>query len=220
MTNTPDTIGSTAGQPTFTDRLLNHPRVVAVRSLVVTEYRKLSGRERGIIGLLVVVAAGMGLWGIYEPIARRFDDQWTRLEKTLETVQTSSASLERYLKLKSRRDMIEREYRGVEIKEGAYAHIENLIRTKLGLSTGFTIKDSSPKSMGGNFEQITYTVKFPIPALQPLVDLLKEITTGERPLLLSSLEVVKNRRGDSLDVTFEVVSIRESVAAQPLERKE
>jgi hypothetical protein len=194
--------------------------VAAARAAVVAEYQKLSRRERTIIALLGVVAGCMGLWMAYEPIGQRFDEQWVRLEKATETVRTSSASLERYVKLKSRRDMIEREYRGVEIKEGAYAHIENLIRTKLGLSSGFTIKDSSPKSMGGNFEQTTYTVKFPVPTLQPLVDLLKEIVNGQRPLLLSSLEITKTRRGDLLDVSFEVVSIRESAAGAAETKKE
>jgi hypothetical protein len=197
------------------ERLLAHPRVASTIAALSTQYKNLSSRERSIIGVLVVIAGLMGAWGIYEPVAERFREQWGRLEKTLETVKTSSASLERYTKLKARRDMIEREYRGVEIKEGAYAHLENLIRTKLGLSGGFTIKDSSPKSMGGNFEQITYTVKFSTPTLQPMVDLLKEVVNGQRPLLLSSLEVVKTRRGDSLDATFEVVSIRESSGAVP-----
>ena len=220
MTNQTAIVQPGGERPSIIGRLLAQPRVAAARAAVVAEYQKLSRRERTIITLLGVVAGCMGLWMAYEPIGQRFDEQWIRLEKATETVRTSSASLERYVKLKSRRDMIEREYRGVEIKEGAYAHIENLIRTKLGLSSGFTIKDSSPKSMGGNFEQITYTVKFPVPTLQPLVDLLKEIVNGQRPLLLSSLEITKTRRGDLLDVSFEVVSIRESAAGAAETKKE
>lgn len=199
--------------PGLVARTLEHPKVVAARTWVSTEYGKLSSRERGVLAGLGVVIVFMAGWGIYEPTRDLFADQRARLERTTEAVRTSSTSLERYVKLKARRDMIEREYRGVEIKEGVYAHLENLIRTKLGLSSGFTIKDSSPKSMGDNFEQITYSMRFSTPTLQPLVDLLKEVVHGERPLLLSSLDVVKRPRGDTLDVTVEVVSIREASGA-------
>lgn len=215
MTNLPHTPSPAVRNPSpgLVTRILEHPKVVAARTWIATEYGKLSPRERGVLaGLGVVIVCIVG-WSIYEPTRDLFADQRTRLERTTEAVRTSSTSLERYVKLKARRDMIEREYRGVEIKEGVYAHLENLIRTKLGLSSGFTIKDSSPKSMGGNFEQITYSMKFSTPTLQPLVDLLKEVVHGERPLLLSSLDVVKRPRGDTLDVTIEVVSIREASGA-------
>lgn len=195
-------------------RILEHPKVAAGRTWATGEYAKLSRRERLILAGLGGVVVFMASWGIYEPTRDLFADQRLRLEKTVEAVQTSSSSLERYVKLKARRDLIEREYRGVEIKEGVYAHLENLIRTKLGLSSGFTIKDSPPKGMGGNFEQITYSMKFTTPTLQPIVDLLKEVVHGQRPLLLSSLDIVKRPRGDTLDVSIDVVSIREASGSQ------
>jgi len=198
----------------LTTRILEHPKVAAGRAWIMGEYAKLSRRERFILAGLGGVVVFIAAWGVYEPTRDLFADQRLRLEKTLEAVQTSSSSLERYVKLKARRDLIEREYRGVEIKEGVYAHLENLIRTKLGLSSGFTIKDTPPKSMGGNFEQITYSMKFTTPTLQPIVDLLKEVVHGQRPLLLSSLDIVKRPRGDTLDVSIDVVSIREATGTQ------
>lgn len=214
---TPPT-GSPPLEKSLVARLQEQPRVVAARTWLMGQYTRLSARERIILAALGLFVGGMIAWSGYEQASDIVADQSTRLEKAHETLDSTAGSLERYVKLKARRDMIEREYRGVEIKEGVYAHLENLIRTKLGLSSGFTIKDSPPKNMGGNFDQTTFTVKFTTPTLQPLVDFLKEVTHGQRPLLLSSLDAVKSRRGDVLEVTIEVVSIRESTT--PREKKD
>ena len=200
-------------------KLLTHPSIAPLIARTEGEFKKLSGRERGIIWMAVALGVMFVVYGFGERVNGVFAAQSTRLEDAVKGVNSTSALLERYLKLKSRRDTIEREYRGVEIKEGVYAHIENLIRSKLGISSGFTIKDNPPKEMGGDFEQVTYSIKFQLPTLQPLVDFLREIVHGQRPLLLSRLDVLKSRRGDRLEVDLDVVSIRETQpgAAQPKE---
>jgi len=169
-------------------------------------------RERAIMALLV---AGLVLFGLYEFVARIqavFAEQTVRLAEAETATKKVSENLGRYVKLKAHRDAIEREYRGVEIKEGVYAHIETLVRTKLGVSSGFTIKDNPAKDIGRNFEQTTYVLTFEVVALQPLVDLLRELVDGPRPLLLSRLEVSKTTRGDKLKVELDVVSIKEKPA--------
>lgn len=191
-------------------RILAHESIAAAVSRGRSEYKKLSLRERGIIWSAAAIGALIGLYSFGEHINGIFAEQHTRLEDGEKAVRATGPLLERYVKLKTRRDAIEREYRGVEIKEGAYAHIENLIRSKLGISSGFTIKDNPPKEMGGDFEQITYSIKFPVPTLQPLIDFLKEIVHGQRPLLLSRLDIAKRGRGDKLEIELDVVSIREA----------
>jgi hypothetical protein len=188
------------------------PQLTELREKTVRYLKNLTLRERAIIAILF---GGLAVFGLYDLVTRVqavFEEQQGRLAEAENATTKVSELLGRYVKLKAHRDAIEREYRGVEIKEGVYAHLENLVRTKLGITAGFTIKDNPAKDIGRNFEQTTYLITFEVPALEPLVELLRELVNGTRPLLLSRLEVSKTSRGDKLKVELDVVSIKEKPA--------
>lgn len=181
----------------------------SIRTTIVRQLKGLTTRERSIIGVLLVGLAVAALYWFATQVQTLFAAQAERLTAAESAVEKLDDNLGRYVKLKAHRDEIERTYRGVEIKEGVYAHIEGLLRTKLGLSSGFTIKDSPAKDIGRNFEQTTYTVDLEVGGIQAIVEFLSEVVHGPRPLLLSRLEIRKTPRGDKLIVGFDVINIRE-----------
>jgi len=170
----------------------------------------LSRREQMLITLAVVVAGIMGIYSIYEPISDAFDHQAIALAEAQGRSKSIPGTLEKYLKLKARRDAIESRYRKVEFEEGALSHLENLIRAKALVSSGFTIKDSAPRPFGGNYEQVPFSVRFSTSNLETLVDFLNEVVHGSRPLILGRLALQKSRVGDRLEVELDVSNLRKT----------
>ena len=159
------------------------------------------------MGSLVVVAA-MAIYQIYEPIRAAFQAQSEQLASIEESMKSVGPNVERYLKLKQRRDAIEEEYKEVEFKEGALSHLENLVRTKAGITSGFTIKDNPPREFGGNYEQTLFSIKLTTTNLQTLIDFLNETINGQRPLIVSKVDIQKSKFADRLEVDVDASSIR------------
>jgi hypothetical protein len=168
----------------------------------------LSGRERVSIVVCLVAVGLMGLYQIYEPIDAGFRAQSQKLAQIEASVKSLGPALERFAKLRTRRDAIEQEYREVEFKEGALSHLENLVKVKAGISAGFTIKDAPPKEFGGDYEQTTFSIKFTTSNFPALIEFLRELTHGARPMILGRLDVQRSRFAERLEVDIEVSSIR------------
>ncbi len=170
---------------------------------------KMSMREWILIALASLVIVCIALIEIYGAVASYFEDQSVRLTQLETRLGSTNSHLQKYLDLKARRDAIESRYREVEIQEGALSHLENLIKTKAGIAQGlFTIRDSPASPFGGNYEQLPFMVKFNTTNLQALVDFLREVTEGPKPLVLSRLDLNRRRGSDRLDVEVALSSIR------------
>ncbi|MBX7137274.1 MAG: hypothetical protein K1X83_04750 [Oligoflexia bacterium] len=168
----------------------------------------MSGREKLLIGVGLIVLLGLALVQIYGSISAGFSSQSveiTRLERDLNDLSTL---LDRYTKVKSRRDAIENQYKSVEINEGVYSHLENLIKKFALVDSGFTISENPQLKFGGNYLQLPFVVKFTTTNLKALVDFLKQIVEGPKPLVISRLNLTRSRGRDSLDVELEVSSIK------------
>lgn len=174
----------------------------------VARFQGLTKREKAIILVAAVVVAFMGLYQIYEPIRASFRSQSERLATLEANMKGVGLSIERYMKFKARRDKIEEDYKGIEFKEGALSHLENLVRSKAGIATGFTIKDNPPKEFAGNYEQTPFNIKFTTTNLESLIEFLKELARGPRPLIISKIDLQKSRFADRLEVDVDASSIR------------
>jgi len=175
---------------------------------------RLSLRERVLIVLSGVIGLGITGATILEPIQEAFLDQELRLAQAEQNVGRTADLVEKYLKLKSRRDAIEREYQGVEIKEGAVAYLERLLGSRFESNPRPEIKDLPSQKIGTRFEQNSYTIRAQSRSLDTLVQFLKDLVHGEHPLLLTRLKVARSRRGDRLEFQMDVSTIRET-APQP-----
>jgi hypothetical protein len=172
-------------------------------------YRKLSFRERMILLSLSGVLAVIAAVSIYQPINAAFIAQHKRIEDSERSAASAGQLIDRYLKLKSQRNIIESQYQQAEIHEGEITYIENMAKTKIGLpSSAISISPISAKPFGTNYEQAPFTVKFSVTSVKGLVDFFHEVVAGPHPLVLSRIEIRRPLSGDKLDVDLELNSIR------------
>lgn len=175
----------------------------------VSDYlKKLSPREKAIIFIaaaMVLVSIG---YQIYKPINEAFIAQQKKQAEIQEQMTFVTTALGRYSRLKSRQAEIELAYKEVEIKEGALSHLENLVRNKAGIASGFTIRDKPTKEFGGNYEQAPFSIKFTITDFPRLVEFLKELVHGQHPMILASLDLKKRPAGDAIEAEMDVSSVR------------
>ncbi|MBN8550584.1 MAG: type II secretion system protein M [Deltaproteobacteria bacterium] len=176
--------------------------------MLFAKYQALTAREKVIIIVAAIVAVFILLYQVYEPIRRIFTQQKEQLSTLDASMKTVAPGIERYVKLRARRDAIEEEYKEVEFKEGALSHLENLVRNKAGISSGFTIKDNPPKEFGGNYEQTLFNIKFTTTNLETLVAFLSELTNGAKPLVVSKIDIQRSKFADRLEVDVDASSIR------------
>ncbi len=176
--------------------------------LLYSKFQALTQREKVIIVVAATVSVFMLSYQIYEPIRRLCREQTEQMVALESSMKTVAPGIERYVKLRARRDSIEEEYREVEFKEGALSHLENLVRNKAGITAGFTIKDNPPKEFGGNYEQTLFNIKFTTTNLETLVEFLKELTYGAKPLVVSKVDIQKSKFADRLEVDVDASSIR------------
>ena len=175
------------------------------------QLRGLSFREQSILAL---GAAGL-IFFLLSQVYGLVDTALTSQSEIRASLKRDSANapilIERYLKLKQRHENIESRYKEVNIDEGALSYIENLIKTKAGIGNDpFTIKENEPRAFGGNYQQVLYPIKFNTTNLPGLVEFLREITLGKRPLVLSRLSLTRRKGANRLEVDMDVSSIRKA----------
>lgn len=170
-------------------------------------YAKSNRRER-----LLILAAGVSIFLLvaYQSAEYVFDLMSTQSESLAQleaTVTKVPSALERYAKLKARKDGIEKLYREVEIAEGAGVYIENIIKSKAQIELGAKIDQKNAKDLGGNYEQVPFQVEFTTSNLEGLGNFLREIVAGPKPLILSKLILTKI--GFNLQVKADIITIRQ-----------
>ena len=173
-------------------------------------FKTLSRREQGLICGGVAVLIIMAVYAVYEPVSEALDRQNVALVEAEGRAKGVSGTLERYMKLKARRDAIEGRYRMIEFEEGALSYLETMIRTKAMVTSGFTIKDGPPRPFGKNHEQVPFSVRFSTANLETLIGFLQELVHGQRPLILGRLSLQKSRIGDRFDVDLDVSNLRKA----------
>ncbi len=170
-------------------------------------YAKLSGRERVLVLFGALALSISALYLVYSPIEEAFVIQSQALNDVSLKLQNVSAALARHQKLRARREEVEREFREVEIAEGALSYLEELVKTKAGVLNP-QISPRDIREFGSDYEQAPFLIRFPIVDLARLVQFLETLVNGPKPFILASLDIKRRPAGDSLDVELEVSSIR------------
>ena len=184
-------------------------KIRAVYRRGLEQYRKLSFRERMILLSLSSVMGVIAAISIYQPINAAFIAQQKRIGDSERSAASAGQLIDRYLKLKSQRNIIERQYQQAEIHEGEITYIENMAKSKIGLpSSAISISPISSRPFGINYEQAPFAVKFSVTSVKGLVDFFHEVVAGPHPLVLSRIEIRRPISGDKLDVDLELNSIR------------
>jgi hypothetical protein len=171
-------------------------------------YQNLSQREKLlVIGGVLVLAPLFINTLLIKPIYEKFKAQTAALAQLESDIKTVPFILDRYRRFAAKKTDLENEFKQVEIKEGEQSLLENIVSGKV--DPGFDITAGQTRNFGGSYEQAAFTVRFSISSLSTLVDLLKEITTGAKRMLLTSLTISKDPSGEKLRVEISVSSIRQ-----------
>lgn len=187
-----------------------YPMLAEGLEKVIAWFRALSHRERSIVVAGAVLILAIGADQMYSPLEEMFSAQADKLAAYQRNATATPAVVERYARLRSRREQLEKRFKEIEFKEGALSYIENLVRQQPGVAPGFDIREGSPKSFGKFYQQQPYLVRFQTTNATGLVEFLKSVARGERSLLISKLEIQKPRRGDRLEVDLELNTIRKA----------
>ena len=170
--------------------------------------KKMQPRERFLALCAVAAVAVISLSEIVSSIQETFNNQEVRLEKSLSEMDLASAALSRFTTLKTRQRAIEEAYKEVELEGPVLSYLEKLLKEKAGIASGFTIRDKPTRQFGGGYEQTPYTIRFTTVDTNRLIEFLKELSEGSRPVLLASIDIKPRPSKDSLDVDLEISSIK------------
>jgi hypothetical protein len=187
-----------------------------VKRRAAEELRKLSPREQALLLLAVLGVLAYFFFQLTSAVRQRFADQAAELEK-IEAMRhevlgssegdRSPGALQRYLELKSRKGALEAQFKDADIKEGERSYIENLLRTKAGVSERYDIKDEPLKDFGTDYQLAPFTVRFTAMSLKGNIDFLRELTNGPHPLVITELDARKGQVGDKVNITIGLLSI-------------
>ncbi len=172
-------------------------------------FTKLSGRERGLVLVSGVCLFFIAFYQIiWSPVTEVFAEQAIELSKTEEGLKTLPESLRMFSVRRARLKELEAEYKEIEITEGELSYLENLVKTKIGISAGHSIRDLQVKDFGKDYEQASFSVEFPTTELSKIVDFLTELTQGKKRMIVTELSINKTRNDERLEVEVKATSIR------------
>jgi hypothetical protein len=183
-----------------------------MRLNVLKKFESLSQREQYLVlgGFAVVIPLFLHAL-LIKPVIENFREQRVALEQLDSDFKTIPFVLDRYRKFARKKTDLEREFKQVEIKEGEQSLLENILSGKV--DPGFDITAGQTRNFGGNYEQAAFTVRFSTSRLATVVELLTEITSGAKRMLLTSLSISRDPSGEKLRVEISVSSIRQVKAS-------
>ena len=196
--------------------IISQTNLAAYKRKGLEMYRGLSAREKAIVWVAVVIAAALLLGMLYDPIASAFDAQTKELQQAEAQARRLPEALREYSRLAELQSEIEARYKKIEFADGVRSHLERLIIEKAGVAAGFQIREQPAVDFGAEYRQEAYNVKLSTTNLPKLVEFLDELVNGQRPLMLTKLEIRKTaRRGGELDVDLDVGAIRRISETSP-----
>ena len=171
---------------------------------------KLSSSEKRLIGLAVTVMCGLALYSVFTPVSEAFARQRAELEALIKAEEGVLPHLERYQKLSAKKQGVEQRYKELEFKEGEVSFLEKLVQERAKIAFGkYTIRPGKEQPFGKSFKLLQFSVKFDTTSLETLIAFLSELVQGERPLIISRLDIKKNAVTNVLAVDLDVRSIRQ-----------
>lgn len=174
------------------------------------QVHRLSGREKMAFSVLALFLAVVLSYAIYQPLTKAFEEQAHRLEEAGRDMQDVTVALDRYFKLKRQKELIEGRFKEIEMDEGVRSLLVNIIESKAGIPNGqYEINSSDAREFGSGYEETPFRIKFTTVDYTRLVGFLTEIVSGQKPLILTRLEIRKRSSPDgSLDINLDVSAIR------------
>ena len=177
-------------------------------------YNSRAERERKLIVFGSIALLLTFIWSASDSALNNLADKQYEIDRLTIKRDDIKQSLNHLNRLQSRLDKIEGEYERVGFKGGIRSHLERLIESELRLPEGsYEIKPSRAIDLGKSFQVIPYSIIFSTNELPSTVSFLKAISTGEKSLTVSNINLIKSRRNDKLKVTIGVKILEEKQEA-------
>ncbi len=177
---------------------------------VTTWYSLLSQRERLIVLAAVLFLPVFFIYNyILPPFIESLDESQSRLEQSYKDLQALPFVANRYNNLLLRQKELEALFAKSDISEGAFSYLEKLVKEKAGIAQGeFVINEESARPFGTRYERVPYKITFKITSHERLIDFLNAITKGDKPLVITSIDLNRSRIGDHIQVMLQISSVR------------
>ncbi|MCB0338549.1 MAG: type II secretion system protein M [Bdellovibrionales bacterium] len=189
---------------------MNRTEILQKAQEQVLEYLgKLSTREKRVLISVVALLAVLALYVVADEISTAFDRQARELRILAAQSEQVTEKLTRYKTLVARQRSAEQQFKDVTFEGGVRSYLEKLIQHTGRIQSGqYKITPSRSRKLGENYELEPYNIRFETSNLKLLVNLLEKIPYGDKPLLITQLEIKKSRRSDKLTVSVDVSSIK------------
>jgi hypothetical protein len=174
---------------------------------LVEKYHELSSREKQLIWAMLAAGLFIGFYYLVSMITPLFIEQQKKLIQLETQVEALPKLVSRWSALSATKKSIESTFDSSDTGIGTRSYLEDLIKTKVGISDLKSIRALQPRAFGQDekFENTIYTVNFFTTELKQVVDFLEGVTKGEQPLILSKITLKKT--GTKLNVQVELSSI-------------
>lgn len=173
-------------------------------------WKKRTPREK-----VVAVLAGLFLGAtiiyplLIEPVLVAFAEQTGKIDSLRRTYAITPEALERYSKLVVRRSEIESFYSQADLSADPLSYLEGLLKDRAQAAGSYEVTPRQGIQMGGKYTHKFFLVKFKTSSYENLVDFLKALTGGKQPMLISQINLDKQRSGETLNVQLEVSGFEE-----------
>ena len=167
---------------------------------------KLSPRERllAIGGCLVICFVILD--SLASPLLEKSKSQQLLLKKTQDNLALLPNQLEKYQTLYLRQQKIEKEFQEVSFKGGVLSHLEELIRNKAKVDNpnNYKINPLPEVPFSKDYRQEPFRVEIFTTSEADLKNFLNELVNGERPLVLTRIDIKKAPNQTRLIVQLDI----------------
>jgi len=176
---------------------------------ITTLWKNFNSKEKALIlgGCSIILL--IAFVEISDPIIESFGVQEIAVLNAKKDLDTTLLEINKYTKLKSRHSEIENSFKRVEMKVSMLSYLEQQIKEKAGVISGFTIKPKAVRAFGGRYEQVPFSVTFSTNDMGKLMAFMTELEQGKHPLIVASVDLKRKLSNDGLNVELEVSSLRE-----------
>lgn len=185
-----------------------HSILALVKKKTSEYFNKLSGQEKGLILLLVVLCIFIIGHNIYDNINSIFQEkekEYIEIEKWRNALPYRIIS---YLQLNAKKSALENEYNSMQGSNDVRADLEDTLKKQNGVQSNFSIKALSSEKFADIYEQTPYNVVFSISDYQGLINILKELQEGDKPLIIKTIDITKSQGGRFLSVKLDLIGLR------------
>jgi hypothetical protein len=183
------------------------------RPLFADYYARLAPRERLLVGALIVVVVGIGIYSVvWEPLQVSREQLERRIEKTSRDLKDIQSTRDEYYRLARSVEANQASISKEDPDFNLFSYLQNTV-TQAVSRDRITSMNPTTQDVNEEFQKELVEIKLTQINLEQLVAIVYSIEKGEHPLRFSRLQV-KKRRDDiyNFDVTATVSLLK---AAKP-----